>query len=74
MTNIAELIHEEAKTLPEHLGAEVLDFIGYLRSRHAVATALAYQPPQIVELEEFFLNYPRIPKDFRFNRDEAHER
>jgi hypothetical protein len=29
----AELIYEQAKTLPEALAREVLDFIGYLRER-----------------------------------------
>lgn len=43
MTSIAERIHEEAKSLPENLGAEVLDFIGYLRSRHLVNGELASQ-------------------------------
>jgi hypothetical protein len=28
---IAELIYEQAKTLPDPLALEVLDFIGYLR-------------------------------------------
>jgi hypothetical protein len=34
--NTAELIYQEAKTLPDNLGAEVLDFIGYLKTRQPV--------------------------------------
>jgi hypothetical protein len=31
--SIAELIYEQAKSLPEHLAREVLDFLGYLAER-----------------------------------------
>lgn len=34
--NTAELIYQESQILPENLRMEVLDFIGYLKSRHAV--------------------------------------
>ncbi|MGH8585427.1 MAG: DUF2281 domain-containing protein [Gammaproteobacteria bacterium] len=30
----AELIYEQVKDLPEPLAREVLDFVGYLRSKH----------------------------------------
>jgi Protein of unknown function (DUF2281) len=31
--SIAELIYEQAKSLPGHLAREVLDFLGYLAER-----------------------------------------
>jgi hypothetical protein len=31
--SIAELVYEQVKALPEQLGREVLDFVGYLRDR-----------------------------------------
>ncbi len=74
MTTIADLIYEEAKTLPEHQGAEVLDFIDHLRSRSSVKPDSENPSQRMVELEEFFSQYPRIPKDFKFNREEANER
>ena len=32
---IAEIVYEQVKTLPDQLAREVLDFVGYLRERHA---------------------------------------
>jgi hypothetical protein len=34
--NTADLIYQESQILPENLQAEVLDFIGYLKKRHAI--------------------------------------
>ncbi len=70
----ADLIYEEAKTLPDHLGAEVLDFIGYLRTRHPTAPGGGDKAAKLAELEEFFAPYQRNLADFQFNRDEANER
>lgn len=36
--SLADLIYHEAKTLPDNLHAEVLDFIGYLKTHHRVET------------------------------------
>ena len=72
--NTADLIYQEAKKLPEHLGAEVLDFIGYLRTRHPTPPEPGNQAAKLAELEEFFSHYQRIPKDFKFQREEANER
>ena len=74
MMNTAELIYQEAKTLPEHLGAEVLDFIGYLRTRHLIPPERVDQAAKLAELEDFFSQYQRIPKNFKFQREEANER
>ncbi|MBK8754233.1 MAG: DUF2281 domain-containing protein [Candidatus Competibacteraceae bacterium] len=70
----ADLIYQEAKTLPESLGAEVLDFIGYLRTRHSVMPAPGDKVAKLAELEGFFAPYQRNLSDFQFNRDEANER
>ena len=74
MLNAAELIYQEAKTLPEPLCAEVLDFIGYLRSRHPTLPALGDKAARLAELEAFFSPYRRELSQFRFDRDEANER
>lgn len=70
----ADLIYQEAKKLPDHLCAEVLDFMGYLRFRHPVALELGNKAAKLAELEAFFAPYQRSLSNFRFNRDEANER
>ncbi len=74
MPNTAELIYQEAKTLPDALGVEVLDFIGYLRARYPISPVLEDKAAKLAELEDFFAPYQCSLKDFRFNRDEANER
>lgn len=74
MLNTAELIYQEAKTLPDSLGAQVLDFIGYLRTRYPIPPALEDKATKIADLEEFFSHYQRSLRNFQFNRDEANER
>ncbi len=74
MMSTADLIYQEAKTLPDSLGAEVLDFIGYLRTRHPVMPAPGDKAAKLAELERFFAPYQRDLRDFRFDRDEANER
>lgn len=74
MKNAADLIYWEAKQLPEPLCAEVLDFIGYLRSRHAIASPQKCQPEKLAELDAFFATHQRDLSHFRFDREEAHER
>ena len=74
MLNAAELIYQEAKTLSEPLCAEVLDFIGYLRTRHPVPPALGDKVARLADLEAFFAPYQRDLSQFRFDRDEANER
>ena len=73
MLKVAELIYQEAKTLPEPLCAEVLDFIGYLRTRHPVPSAPGDKVARLAELEAFFAPYQRDLSQFRFDRDEANE-
>ena len=74
MSSAAELIFQEAKTLPEPLCAEVLDFIGYLRTRHPVPPAPGDKAARLAELEAFFAPYQRDLSHFQFDRDEANER
>ena len=74
MSNV-ELIYQEAKTLPDDLSAEVLDFIVFLKSRHAdLIQTQANEPDELAELEEFFAPYHRDMTGFRFDREEANER
>jgi hypothetical protein len=72
--NVADLIYQEAKTLPDPLCAEVLDFIGYLRSRRPAVSAPGDKAARLAELEAFFARYQRDLSQFRFDRDEANER
>ena len=74
MMNTADLIYQEAKTLPDTLCAEVLDFIGYLRTRHPVMPAPGDKAAKLAELEEFFTPYRRNLSHFQFDREEANER
>ena len=74
MLNAAELIYQEAKTLSEPLCAEVLDFIGFLRTRHPVPSASVDKAARLAKLEAFFAPYQRDLSQFRFDRDEANER
>ena len=67
--NTAELIYQEAMTLPDHLGAEVLDFIGFLKSRHPIVDETPVTDQKIAELEALFAPFRRelLPsmEDFR---------
>lgn len=72
--NTAETIYQEAKTLPEHLGAEVLDFIGFLKSRYALEETPQANAGKIDELETLFAPYRSDLTGFHFNREEANER
>jgi len=72
--NTAETIYKEAKTLPEHLGAEVLDFIGYLKSRYPVVKTPQAIAEKIDELETLVAPYRCDLSGFRFDREEANER
>ena len=74
MLNTAELIYQEARTLSEPLCVEVLDFIGYLRTRHPVPSAPGDQVARLAELEAFFAPYQHDLSQFQFDRDEANER
>jgi hypothetical protein len=70
----ADLIYQEVRQLPESLCAEVLDFIGYLRSRHPVSIPPTDKARKVNDLEMFFAAYQCDLSHFHFNRDEANER
>jgi Protein of unknown function (DUF2281) len=72
--NTADLIYEESQILPENLRGEVLDFIRYLKVRHAVDANNGDTQKKIAELEAAFAPYRKSLKGFTFNRDEANER
>ena len=74
MPNAAELIYQEARTLSEPLCAEVLDFIGFLRTRHPPLPVAEDRDDRLATLEAFFSTYQRDLSQFKFNRDEANER
>ena len=52
--NAVDLIAREATDLPETLQAEVLDFIGYLKTRHPQARATVARGAKLAELTVFF--------------------
>jgi hypothetical protein len=72
--NTAELIYQESQILPENLRTEVLDFIGYLKTRYAINSNHIDTEKKIVELENTFAPYRISLKEFSFNREEANER
>ena len=72
--NTADLIYQEAKTLPDSLGAEVLDFIGYLRTRHPIALPPGDPVDRMADLEAFFAPHQRDLSHYRFDRNDANER
>jgi hypothetical protein len=72
--NAVELIAHEATELPEALQAEVLDFIGYLKTRHPRAPAVASSNARLSELMAFFAPYRKDFGNFVFDRDEANAR
>lgn len=64
----------EVADLPDDLRAEVLDFIGYLKSRHPRAAARADEETRMADLTAFFAPYRRDFGDFMFDREEANAR
>ena len=72
--NTSDLIYQETQVLPENLRVEVLDFIGYLKTRYAIENNQVDTQQKITELETTFAPFRRNFKGFKFNRDEANER
>jgi hypothetical protein len=72
--NTIDLIYQETQVLPENLRVEVLDFIGYLKTRNAIENSQVDTQQKIAELDSVFAPYRRNLKNFKFNRDEANER
>ena len=72
--NTTELIAQESQILPENLRAEVLDFIGCLKKRHAIDTEEADIETKVKELDAFFKPYRHDLTNFKFDREEANER
>ncbi len=72
--NTADLIYQETQVLPENLRVEVLDFIGYLKTRYAIDNNQIDTQQKIAELDSAFAPFRRSLKGFTFNRDEANER
>ncbi len=72
--NTADLIYQETQVLPENLRVEVLDFIGYLKTRYAIESYQVDTQQKIAELDAAFAPFRRDFKGFKFNRDEANER
>lgn len=72
--NAVDLIAHEATALPAALQAEVLDFIGYLKTRHPQAPAVAADDAKLAELTAFFAPYRKDFGSFAFDRDEANAR
>jgi hypothetical protein len=68
-----DLIMREAADLADAQRAEVLDFIGYLKTRHPkVQTADSEQ--RLAELTAFFAPYRKDLSGFVFDRDDANAR
>ena len=66
--NAVDLIAHEATELPEALQCEVLDFIGYLKTRHLKAPAAVNRDAKLAELTAFFAPHQRDFSAFIFVR------
>jgi hypothetical protein len=65
--NTAEKIFEEVQTLPEDVAREVLDFVGYLKAKHAKQPKT--ETADMSEFDQFGAVF-----DGKFNRDECYDR
>jgi hypothetical protein len=65
--NTAEKIFEEVRTLPESVAREVLDFVGYLKSKRAEHPKV--EAADMSEFDQFGAVF-----DGKFNRDECYDR
>jgi hypothetical protein len=72
--NAVDPIAHEATELPETLQAEVLDFIGYLKTRHPHVQGVVASDAKLAELTAFFAPYRKDFGSFVFDRDEANAR
>jgi hypothetical protein len=72
--NAVDLITREASELPEALQVEVLDFIGYLKTRHPSPAAVTTSDARLAGLMAFFAPYRKDFGGFVFDRDEANAR
>jgi hypothetical protein len=70
--NTAERIYQESQILSENLRTEVLDFIGYLKTRHAITennSPKTKASSEISEFDQFGAVY-----DGHFDRDDCYDR
>ena len=72
--NAADLINREVADMPDALRAEVLDFIGFLKSRHPGEVGRPSTESRLADLTAFFAPYRRDLGSFRFDREEANAR
>ena len=72
--NASDLIARGATDLPEALQAEVLDFIGYLKTRHPTAPAAVAHDAKLAELTAFFAAYRKDFGTYVFDREQANAR
>ena len=72
--NAIDLIAHEVTDLPEALQTEVLDFIGYLKTRHPKAPAAVAQDAKLAELTASFAPHRKDFDTYVFDRDEANAR
>ncbi|MFP4076515.1 MAG: hypothetical protein ACLFTD_08525 [Halochromatium sp.] len=68
-----DLILREATDLAEAQRAEVLDFIGYLKSRHPIERTVDASE-RLAELSAFFAPYRKDLSGFVFDREDANAR
>jgi hypothetical protein len=69
MNNMAEQIYEEVRALPESDVREVLDFVGYLKSKHQTAAVVDDAAADWAEFESLAGAWSG-----KFNRDECYDR
>jgi hypothetical protein len=72
--NAVDLIRHEVTDLPEAQRAEVLDFIGYLKTPHPSNPVPAAPVDRLNELAAFFAPYRKDLSTFVFDREHANAR
>jgi hypothetical protein len=73
--NTVERIVEEVKALPEFQAREVLDFVGYLKTKRAYADQ-AVSATQSEDVESDWAEFEKLAGTWqgKFNRDECYDR
>jgi hypothetical protein len=72
--NMAERVFEEVRALPEFELREVLDFVGYLKSRHGLSAANATEVDTTAEADWSEFEKAAGLWSGKFVRDECYDR
>ncbi len=75
--NMAEKVFEEVRSLPEFELREVLDFVGFLKTRHGISAAQAINDAAGVDAEEAdWAEFEKLAGTWsgKFKREDCYDR